>query len=96
MDMSPPHSYYDRLDDAALAIGLGLVLLGLVAMGVLETLIGSAHFTERVAGVGVIIVHTSFTPDLRAYIIALGFLVLLAWGVSRVARAIIASIRSDP
>lgn len=96
MDMSPPYSYYNRLDDAALAIGLGLVLLGLVAMGVFETLIGSAHFTERVPGVGVIIVHTSFTPDLRAYIIALGFLVLLAWGVSRIARAIIASIRGGP
>ena len=89
MDMSSRQSYYNRLDDAALAIGLGLVLLGLVAMRVFETLVGSPHFTERVPGIGVIIVHTSVTPDLRAYVIALGFLVLLAWGLSRVARAIL-------
>ncbi|WP_423999156.1 hypothetical protein ACOZ4I_10225 [Haloarcula salina] len=91
MDMLPPRSAYGWFDDAALATGLGLVLLGLVVMGFFETLAGSAHFTERIPGVGVVIVHTSFTPHLRAYIIALGFLILLVWGVSRVGRAIIAS-----
>lgn len=95
MDMSPPHSDYGWLDDATLATGLGLVLLGLVVMGVLETLLGSAHFTERVIGTGVITVHTSFIPRLRAYVIALGFLVLLAWGFSRMSRAILASLGAD-
>ena len=78
-----------------LATGLGLVLLGLVVMGVFETLIGSVHFTERVIGVGVIIVHTSFTPHLRAYVIALGFLILFMWGISRMSRAILESLRAD-
>lgn len=96
MDMSPPRSDYDWLDDAALAISLGLVLLGLVAMGVVETLLGSAHFTERVPGLGVVVVHTSFTPRLRAHVIALGFLVLLAWGLSRVGRAILVSLGTRP
>lgn len=94
--MSPPYSDYGWLDDATLVTGLGLVLLGLVVMGVFETLVGSAHFTERGITGNVIIVHVSFTPHLRAYIIALGFLVLLAWGVSRVGRAIIASPGADP
>lgn len=96
MDMSPPNSYYDRLDDAALATGLGLVLLGLVVMGVFETLLGSAHFTERVPGLGVVVVHTSFTPRLRAHVIAFSFLVLLAWGLSRVGRAIFVSLGARP
>ncbi len=95
MTMSPPRSDYGWLDEAVLATGLGLVLLGLVVMGFFETLAGSAHFTERVVGVGTVIVHTSFSPHLRASVIALGFLVLLALGVSRVGRVIIAS-RSEP
>jgi hypothetical protein len=96
IDTTPLHSDYGWLDDAALATGLGLVLLGLVVMGVVETLLGSAHFTERVPGLGVVVVHTSFTPRLRAHVIALGFLVLLAWGLSRVGRAILASLRTRP
>lgn len=96
MDTTPPHSDYGRLDDAALATGLGLVLLGLVVMGVVETLLGSAHVTERVPGLGVVVVHTAFTPRLRAHVIALGSLVLLAWGLSRVGRAVLASFRADP
>ncbi|QGX93370.1 hypothetical protein EI982_00570 (plasmid) [Haloplanus rallus] len=96
MDTTPPHSDYGWLDDAALATGLGLVLLGLVVMGVFETLLGSAHFTERVPGLGVVVVHTSFTPRLRAYVIAFGFLVLLAWGLSRLSRAIFVSLGTRP
>ncbi len=93
--MSPAHSNYSRIDGVTLGIGLGLILLGLIAMGVFETLIGSAHFTERVPGVGVIIVHTSFSPHLRAYVIALGFLILFLWGFSRMGRAILQSLRAD-
>ncbi|MFD1646820.1 hypothetical protein [Haloarchaeobius litoreus] len=94
--MSPPHPDYGWLDEAALATGLALVLLGLVVMGFFETLVGSAHVTESVGGVDIVVVHTSFSPRLRAYTIALGFLVLLAWGLSRVCRSIIASRGGDP
>lgn len=93
--MVAPNSAYGWLDEAALATSLGLILLGLVVMGVFETLIGSAHFTENVVGIGVIVVHTSFTPDLRAYSIALGFVVLLAWGVSRMAREMFGLFTAD-
>lgn len=96
MDSTPPHSDYGRLDDVSLVTGLGLVLLGLVVMGVVETLLGSAHFTERVPGLGVVVVHTSVTPRLRAHVIVLGLLVLLAWGLSRVGRTILASLGTRP
>ncbi|AXG07157.1 hypothetical protein DU500_12390 [Haloplanus rubicundus] len=96
MDTTSPHSDYGWLDDAALTTGLGLVLLGLVVMGVVETLLGSAHFTEHVPGLGVAVVHTSFNPRLRAHVIALGFLVFLAWGRSRVVRTILASLGPRP
>ena len=95
MTISPPPSDYGRLEEAVLATGLGLCLLGLVVMGFFETLLGSAHFTEHIVGVGVVIVYTSFSPHLRASAIALGFLVLLAWGISRVVRAILASVSAD-
>ena len=94
--MAPKRPAYGRLDDAMLATGLGLVLLGLVVMGVFETLVGSAHVTERVPGVSVVVVHASFSPHLRASTIALGGLVLLVWSLSRVGRAIVESRSADP
>ncbi len=95
MDMSQPQSEYSRLDEAALATGLGLILFGLVVLGVFETLAGSPHIAEHVPGAGVIVVHTSFTPTLRAAVIASGFLVLLGWALARVGRAILASHGAD-
>lgn len=87
--MPPSPSTYDRFDAAALTIGLGLVLVGVAVIGFLETAIGSVHFTQRIGGVGVVVVHTSFTPHGRAYLVALGFVVLFGWGVYRFSRAIV-------
>lgn len=81
---------YDPIDEAALVLGLGLVVVGSAVIGVFETLLGSVHITKRISGVGVVIFHTSFSPHLRASIIALGFLILFMWGVSRVGRAAVA------
>ncbi|MDX1745355.1 MAG: hypothetical protein R3324_05400 [Halobacteriales archaeon] len=80
---------YGRVDSLALTIGLGLVLFGVAVMGFFETVLGSVHLTQRIAGVDVIVVHTSFAPHGRAYLIALGFTVLLGWGVARVARSVL-------
>ncbi|MFB6360957.1 MAG: hypothetical protein ABEH59_06495 [Halobacteriales archaeon] len=86
--MQPATSEYKTVDEAALLLGLAFVLLGAAVMGVFETLLGSVHVTQRVSGVGVLVLHTSFNPHLRAYIIAIGLLILLGWGLSRVSRAI--------
>lgn len=82
-------STYRRVDAAALTIGLGLVLVGVVVIGFIETVAGSVHVTHRIEGVGVIVVHTSFTPHGRAYLVATGFGVLLGWGTYRLGRAIV-------
>ncbi|MFB6199197.1 MAG: hypothetical protein ABEI52_13195 [Halobacteriaceae archaeon] len=82
--MAPSFSNYDTLDEAALAIGLGLVLVGSVVMGFLETILGSPHTLEQTNEAGDVVAHTSFDPHLRAYIIALGFIVLLLWSLYRV------------
>lgn len=86
--MSSPWSDYRLIDEAVIVIGLSLILFGVAVMGFFETILGSTHFTQQIPGVGVIIIHTSFTPHIRAYIIALGFLILLGWGFYRVGRAI--------
>ncbi|MFB6202069.1 MAG: hypothetical protein ABEI98_08665 [Halorhabdus sp.] len=87
--MTTEYTYYGKIEEALLAVGLGLVLLGAVVIGFFETVLGSAHFTQRIPGLGVVIVHTSFTPHLRASVIALGFLVLFGWSCYRVGRAIL-------
>ncbi|MFB6254689.1 MAG: hypothetical protein ABEI06_08770 [Halobacteriaceae archaeon] len=88
--MSSASSEYDIIDEAALITGFGLVLFGSAVIGFFETLFGSTHFTHRISGAGKVVVHVSFSPHLRAYIIAGGFLILFGWGISRVGRAIIA------
>lgn len=87
--MTTEYTYYGKIEEALLAVGLGLVLLGTVVIGFFETVLGSAHFTQRIPGLGVVIVHTSFAPHLRASVIALGFLVLFGWSCYRVGRAIL-------
>lgn len=85
--MSTNLSDYDTIDEAALAIGLGLILLGSVVIGFFETILGSAHTLKQTNEAGDVVAHTSFSPHLRAYIIALGILVVLVWGLYRVGRA---------
>jgi hypothetical protein len=94
--MAPPPHEPGRLEEGALALGLGLVLLGVVAMGVFETLVGTAHVSEHVPGLGVVVIHTSVSPELRAYTAAAGLFVLLVWGISRMGRTVIASLRASP
>lgn len=78
----PPYTW---IDDAALAVGLGLVLFGLAVLGFLETLYG----TVLAVDLGVVVVQASVGPDVRASAIALGLVVLLAWGLFRLGRAIV-------
>jgi hypothetical protein len=79
---------YTTLEEALLAGALAVVLLGTVGLGLLEMLMGTTHVTQRVPGIGIVAVHTSFSPDVRAAVVALGFLLLAVWACIRVARAI--------
>lgn len=93
--MNPPHADYSRLDEVALATGLGLALLALPVMGIHDTLLAGTHVTARLAGIHVDVVLTSLTPQLRASVIALALLVLLTLALSRTARAILASLHAE-
>jgi hypothetical protein len=78
---------YSRVDEAMLAIGLGVVLIGAAVIGFFETVLGSVHVTERIAGVNIVF-HPSFGPHLRTYTMALWFLALFVWSLPRLGRAV--------
>lgn len=71
---------YARLglaDKIAMILGGGLILIGVVVIGFIETLV-SPHSLEPSSTTGDVIIHTAISPTLRAYLIALG---LLVWGL---------------
>ena len=87
--MTPEPPEHTGLDEAAVAVGLGLVLVGVVVMGLLATLLGTTTVGVRLPGIGVVPVHAAFSPDLRATLVAVGFSVLFVWGTSRFVRALV-------
>ena len=69
-------------DKVAMYVGGGLILLGSVVIGAIETVFGSPH---AVTGEGQI-VHEALVPlEVRSYIILLG---LIVWGVYAVYRVV--------
>lgn len=73
------HTLADRI---ALYLGGGLVLLGTVVIGLLETVLGSTH---PVTGEGQI-VHEALVPiEIRSYIILAG---LVIWGLYAIFKAL--------
>lgn len=75
-------------DKLAMVVGGGLVLFGVTVMGTLETLLGSAHSVPQTNEAGEVVAHTTFAPNLRAAIIALGLVVFFLYGLYKVATAI--------
>jgi hypothetical protein len=70
------------VDKIAMYVGGGLVVLGVVAIGIVEMAIGSSH---PVSGEGQI-VHEALVPiEIRSYIIIAG---LLVWGLYAIYKVI--------
>lgn len=90
MSAPPEPPEYTGLDGAAIAIGLGLVLVGVVGMGLLETVLGTTTVGVRLPGLGVVPVRATFAPHVRASLVAVGFAELFVWGLSRFVRALVA------
>lgn len=65
-------------DKIAMVVGGGLIMLGTLVMGLFETIIGNPHVMEQTNEAGDVIAHTTFDPNLRAFLIAAG---LLVWGL---------------
>ena len=74
----------DTADKIAMLLGGGLVLLGTTVMGIVESFF-SGHQLEPGGNLGDVVVHTTINPQVRAFIIALGLLVLLLYGLYRFA-----------
>lgn len=72
----------DTADKIAMIIGGGLILLGTTVMGIAESFF-TGHTVEPNGNLGDVIIHTSFDPVLRAYLIAVGFLVLFLYAIFR-------------
>lgn len=72
-------------DRAALAVGGAFVGLGVVVMGVVETLVGTPNPVPVTEG-GEVVAATTLSPELRAATVALGLAIWLAYAVARFLR----------
>lgn len=86
--MTAESTEYGVVDEVLLVGSLGLVLVGAFVFGFIEMVMGTAHLSQRVPHLGVVIVYTSVDPQLRAAIMAAGFVGLAVWGCFRFGRAI--------
>jgi hypothetical protein len=79
---------YDIIDKAALALGGGLMLLGIVVLGILEILAGKPYGAAPVeqtneAGEVINTLYPAVDPTLRTGLVIAGLVVLLIWGLYR-------------
>lgn len=70
-------------DKIAMALGGGLVLLGTLVMGTLETLIGDPNALPVTNEAGVVVAETTFDPELRAAIVLAGLVVFGLYAMYR-------------
>jgi len=83
---------YDAIDRAMLAIGGALITVGIVVLGIVEILAGKPYGASPVeqtneAGEVVNTIYPAVDPALRTGLVIAGLVVLLAWGVYRMATA---------
>ncbi|WP_418281746.1 hypothetical protein [Halorubrum sp. DTA98] len=73
----------DTADGIAMALGGGLIALGIVVMGLINELAGSPHVP--IEEEGAIVATPIVAPELRAYLIALGLLVWVVYAMYKLA-----------
>jgi hypothetical protein len=77
---------YNIIDKAALAASGALMLLGIVVLGVVEILDGPPYGAAPTTNeAGEVIATPMVDPTLRTGLIIAGLVILLAWGVYRMA-----------
>ncbi|WP_197428592.1 hypothetical protein [Halapricum sp. CBA1109] len=77
---------YTIIDKAALAVSSAAMLVGIVVLGVVETLAGSPHSPAPVTNdAGEVIATPLISANIRTGFVLAGVLVLLLWAVYRVA-----------
>ena len=77
---------YTTIDRVSMLLGGGLVLLGIVVLGIVEVLAGEPYGAAPITNDAGAVVATPFVdPNLRTGLVILGLLVLLLWGLYRMA-----------
>ncbi|WP_459192604.1 hypothetical protein [Halosimplex sp. J119] len=80
------HTTTNAIDRAAMALGGGLVLLGVVVLGLVETLAGPPYGAAPATNdAGEVIATPLVDPNLRTGLVIAGLLVLLVWQLYRMA-----------
>lgn len=81
-------SNIDMVDKAAMAVSGGLILLGIVVLGMVETLAGEPYGASPIVNdAGEVVATPLIDPALRTGLVILGLMVLLLWGLYRYAMA---------
>jgi hypothetical protein len=76
----------DTIDTAAMALSATLVLLGVVVLGIIEVLAGRPYGAAPLTNEASQVVATpAVDPALRTGLVILGLVVLLLWGLYRLA-----------
>jgi len=74
------------IDRAAMAVSGGLILLGVVVLGLIETLAGQAYGAAPLTNdAGEVVAMPLIDPNLRTGLVILGLVVLLLWGLYKLA-----------
>lgn len=81
-------------DKIAMALGGGLVLLGTLVMGTLETLLGGPNALPVTNEAGVVVAETTFDPVLRATIVLAGLVVFGLFALYRLVATRVAETRA--
>lgn len=77
---------YTAIDKAAMALSGALVLLGTVGLGIVEILDGAPYSPVPLTNdAGEIIASPAVDANLRTGLVILGLLILLLWGLYRMA-----------
>lgn len=77
-------SNYDTIDRVAMIVSGGLMLLGIVVLGLVETFAGKPYGASPMTNeAGDIVATPLVDPALRTGFVLMGLMILLLWGVYR-------------
>jgi hypothetical protein len=80
------HTDFDTVDRIATGLSFALMLLGVVVLGVVEVLAGKPYGAAPVTNdAGEVVATPAVDPAIRTGLVVLGLVVLLLWGVYRMA-----------
>jgi hypothetical protein len=83
------HTDTTPIDTIAMGISGGLMLLGIVGLGIVEILTGEPYGAAPITNeAGEVIASPAVDPNVRTGLVIAGLLVILLWGLYRMATSI--------